>query len=126
MRSSIVLFTTTPEYLDGKPMHSYMGSWLGQNTIYYVKSYKDGQAEITLDRNNAKHFTNDGVCTKCMEHIIATRNPWTIAVWEYKDGRCIANCVHYPNKHWSENNNLQPSLMNMSVSEFWLYKEKSL
>ena len=83
MRSCIVLFTTTPEYWDDekqKPLHSYMGSFLGRNTVYYIKSYKNGEIDITYDKKDAMRFTNDDLCTECMEQIIATKNPWTIAV----------------------------------------------
>ena len=121
MRSCIVLFTTTPEYWDNeklKPLHSYMGSFCGRNTIYYVKSYKDGIIDISYNKDEAMRFTNDEFCTECMEQIVATKNPWTIAVHNYHNGKCVSECVHYPNEHWHKNNNLQPSLMYMSVKEF--------
>ena len=126
MRSCIVLFTTTPEYWDDektKPLHFYLGSFLHKNPIYYVTSYKDGIIGTSHNEKDAKHFTNDVECTKCMEQIVATKNPWTIAVWHYEtkqygDKRRIFECVHYPNEHWHRNNNLQPSLMYRSVSDF--------
>lgn len=126
MRSCIVLFTTTPEYWDdekAKPLHSYSGSFFHKNPIYYVTSYKDGVIGTSRNEKDAKHFTNDVECTKCMEQIVATKNPWTIAVWNYEtkqygDKRRVSECVHYPNVHWHRNNNLQPSLMYRSVSDF--------
>ena len=121
MKSCIVLFTTIPEYWDDektRPLHSYMGSFCHKNPVYYVESYKDGNIKVTYDKEKAKRFTNDVECTKCMEQIIATRNPWTIAVWHYERGNCLCERVHYPNEHWNDNNNLQPSLMNRSVMEF--------
>ena len=125
MRSCIVLFTTEPEYWDDekqKPLHSYMGSFFGRNTVYYIKSYKNGEIDITYDKKDAMRFTSDDLCTECMEQIIATKNPWTIAVHSYNGDKAIAECVHYPNEHWGKNNNLQPSLMNMSVSDFCIKK----
>ena len=126
MRSCIVLFTTEPEYWDDektKSLHSYSGSFFHKNPVYYVTSYKDGVIGTSRNEKDAKHFTNDVECTKCMEQIVATKNPWTIAVWHYEntqygDKRRICECVHYPNVHWHRNNNLQPSLMNRSVSDF--------
>lgn len=121
MRSCIVLFTTTPEYWDDektKPLHSYSGSFFHKNPVYYVTSYKDGKIGISRYKEDAKYFTDDVECTKCMEQIVATKNPWTIAVWHYKGNKCEFECVHYPNEHWHRNNNLQPSLMNRSVSDF--------
>ena len=99
-----------------------MGSFFGRNTVYYIKSYKNGEIDITYDKKDAMRFTNDDLCTECMEQIIATKNPWTIAVHSYSGDKAIAECVHYPNKHWGKNNNLQPSLMNMSVSDFCIKK----
>ena len=126
MRSCIVLFTTEPEYWDDektKPLHSYSGSFFHKNPVYYVTSYKDGVIGTSRNEKDAKHFTNDVECTKCMEQIVATKNPWTIAVWNYEtkqygDKRRVSECVHYPNVHWHRNNNLQPSLMYRSVSDF--------
>ena len=121
MKSCIVLFTTIPEYWDDKktrPLHSYMGSFCHKNPVYYVESYKNGNIKVTYDKEKAKRFTDDIECTKCMEQIIAMRNPWTIAVWHYERGKCLCECVHYPNEYWKVNNNLQPSLMNRSVSDF--------
>ena len=121
MKSCIVLFTTIPEYWDDektRPLHSYMGSFCHKNPVYYVESYKNGNIKVTYDKEKAKRFTNDVECTKCMEQIIATRNPWTIAVWHYERGNCLCECVHYPNEHWKDNNNLQPSLMNRSITDF--------
>ena len=125
MRSCIVLFTTEPEYWDDektKPLHSYSGSFFHKNPVYYVTSYKDGVIGTSRNEKDAKHFTNDVECTKCMEQIVATKNPWTIAVHSYNGDKAIAECVHYPNEHWGKNNNLQPSLMNMSVSDFCIKK----
>ena len=99
-------------------MHCYSGSFLHKNPIYYVTSYKDGRIKTSCNEKDAKHFTDDIECTKCMEQIIATRHPWTIAVWYYEKGNCLGECVHYPNEYWKINNNLQPSLMNRSVSDF--------
>lgn len=126
MRSCIVLFTTEPEYWDdkkSKPLHSYSGSFFHKNPVYYVTSYKDGIIGTSRNEKDAKHFTNDVECTKCMEQIVATKNPWTIAVWNYEtkqygDKKRVSECVHYPNVHWHRNNNLQPSLMYRSVSDF--------
>ena len=121
MKSCIVLFTTTPEYWDDektRPLHCYSGSFLHKNPIYYVTSYKDGKIKTSCNEKDAKHFTDGIECTKCMEQIIATRNPWTIAVWHYERGKCLCECVHYPNENWKDNNNLQPSLMNRSVMDF--------
>ena len=121
MKNCIVLFTTTPEYWDDektRPLHSYSGSFFHKNPIYYVESYKNGNIEITYDKEKAKRFTDDIECTKCMEQIISTRNPWTIAVWHYEGNRCVCECVHYPNEHWHRNNNLQPSLMYRSITDF--------
>ena len=121
MKSCIVLFTTTPEYWDdetARPLHCYSGSFLHKNPIYYVTSYKDGKIKTSCNEKDAKHFTDDIECTKCMEQIIATHHPWTIAVWQYEKGKCLCECVHYPNEYWKVNNNLQPSLMNRSVSDF--------
>ena len=120
MKSCIVLFTTTPEYWDDektRPLHSYMGSFCHKNPVYYVESYKNGNIKVTYDKEKAKRFTDDIECTKCMEQIIATRNPWTIAVWHYERGKCLCECVHYPNEHWKDNNKLQPYLMNRSVKK---------
>ena len=121
MKSCIVLFTMIPEYWDDektRPLHSYMGSFCHKNPVYYVESYKNGNIKVTYDKEKAKRFTDDIECTKCMEQIIATRHPWTIAVWHYERGNCLCECVHYPNEHWNDNNNLQPSLMNRSVIDF--------
>lgn len=101
-----------------RPLHSYMGSFCYKNPVYYIESYKNGNIKVTYDKEKAKRFTDDVECTKCMEQIIATRHPWTIAVWHYERGNCLCECVHYPNEHWNDNNNLQPSLMNRSVMEF--------
>ena len=121
MKNCIVLFTTIPEYWDDektKPLHSYMGSFCHKNPVYYIESYKGGNIKVTYDKEKAKRFTDDVECTKCMEQIIATYHPWTIAVWHYERGNCLCECVHYPNEHWKDNNNLQPSLMNRSIMEF--------
>jgi hypothetical protein len=126
MRSCIVLFTTTPEYRDDekrKPLHYYGGGFHFGIPTYYVTSYKDGRIGTSLNKKDAKHFTNDVECTKCMEQIVATKNPWTIAVWNYEtnkygEKKLTFEGVHYPNEHWSRNNNLQPSLMYRSVSDF--------
>ena len=126
MRSCIVLFTTTPEYWDDekkRPLHYYGGSFHFGTPIYYVTSYKDGRIGTSLNKKDAKHFTDDVECTKCMEQIVATKKPWTIAVWDYEtnkygDKKLTFESVHYPNEHWGNNNNLQPSLMYRSVSDF--------
>lgn len=120
MRNNIVLFSEDPEYWDDeekKPLHHYSGSFL--NTVFYIKSFVDDVFEITTDIDRAMRFTDDDLCTRCMERLIETKNPWTIAVWNYVGERLVAQGVHYPNTYWSENGNLQPSLMNRTVSEFW-------
>ena len=95
-----------------------MGSFCHKNPVYYVTSYENGRIETSCDEKDAKHFTDDIECTKCMEQIIATRHPWTIAVWHYERGKCLCEGVHYPNENWKDNNNLQPSLMNRSITDF--------
>lgn len=122
--SNVVLFTEDPEYWDDdekKPLHHYSGSFL--NTVFYIKSFVDDVFEITTDIDKAMRFTDDNLCTRCMERIIETKNPWTISVWSYVGGKMVAQGVHYPNTYWSENGNLQPSLMNRTVSEFWENKK---
>ena len=124
MKNCIVLFTDDPEYWDDeekKPLHHYSGSFT--KTVFYIKSFKDDVFWITTDIDMAMRFTDDNLCTRCMERIIETKNPWTIAVWSYEGKKMVAQCVHYPNTYWSENGNLQPSLMNRTVSEFWENKK---
>ena len=126
MKNCIVLFTDDPEYWDDeekKPLHHYSGSFLNMNTVFYIKSFIDDVFEITTDIDKAMKFADDNLCTRCMERIIETKNPWTIAVWSYEGKKMVAQCVHYPNTHWSRNGNLQPSLMKRSVSEFWKNKK---
>ena len=123
MYTSIIIFSTQPEYdFKGNPTYSYLGG----NRKQFVRGFNNeqGVTDVVYTEEDAMHFKDDAKCTECMEWIVANKNPFQIAVWEYKNGKLLSQCVHYPNKNWGKNNNLQPSLMYISVSEY--YKNKGI
>lgn len=109
---NVVVFSTIPEYTkDGEPWHTY---WVSTSLDRkFVKSFKDGKLKTTNNENEAYKFRDDDECTACMEFIIKNEHPWTIALWDD-----VGQMVAYPNEHWWKNNNLMPSLMHRTVTEF--------
>lgn len=118
----VIVFSIEPSYYnDGSPYHSC----LCENNRWYVKSFEDGRLEITKNEEEADVFFSDKLVDECMQYIITNKKPWTISIWEYNGNKAVSECVHYPNEHWWNNKNLQPSLMNKSVAD-WMKEHNEL
>ena len=118
----IVAFTDVPER---DYRHTYDIIFDKFNT-FFVKDFKDGNLITTRNMIEAKHFTSDKECDDVMEYIVNNKNPFTMVVVEYKGNEISSECVHYPNKHWSINECLMPSLMNKSVKEWHKEHDKNI
>ena len=113
LTSCVVLFSTEPEYTYSCECHGK-----------FVKWFKDGRLETTREEEEAERFFRDTDVDRVMETLRKTYPVWTIAVWEYKGDRRMSEVAHYPNEHWGDNDNLQPSLMHKTVGD-WLEEKKN-
>ena len=93
-----------------------MGAWKSENRLF-VKSFINNNVYFTYNEEKAKNFISDKECDECMAQLILQYDVWTISIWDK-----IAQCVHYPNKSWDDNDYLQPSFIHRKgVEDF--YKE---
>jgi len=114
-RNCIIVFSTNKEYYaDGTPRHDC----LCERDRNFVKGFKDGKLITTREEDEAYQFFLDEQVDSCMSYILAHKNPWTVSIWNYEGNKIVLESVHYPNEHWSINGNLQPSLMNKTLSQW--------
>ena len=112
------------EYFDiNRPCHWYGGSLFGKTLfvgsgILPCHIYDGIKVHLTDDPNKATLFYKEEEVDKIMRHLVTQRKVWTISLWFYNGDKLIAQCVHYPNTHWSCNKNIEPSLLKTSVSEW--------
>ena len=131
LRTCTIAFTMIPDYDDsGREVHWYMTAY-GHDGAVFVKGFKDGVLETTRNEIEAKHFYSDDEADKVLEYLRDTQHPWTIALQDFKGNESVSACVHYPNRYWNNNGNLQPSLMHKTVQEWneeheQQYKEKKI
>ena len=67
---SKLVLSLVPEYssYDGKEIHGYYGAFYSQNRDFVMKFDRDEKSvEFTGDENDAFLFTDDDMCTECME-----------------------------------------------------------
>ena len=126
LKTCIVAFSTTPEYdSSGREYHS-CGIIYNKVDTVFVKDFRDGNLVTTREINEAKHFTSDKECDDALEYVVNNKKPFTIVVVDYKGNKIVCECVHYPNRYWSINGNLQPSLMHKSVNEWHQEHDKNI
>ena len=115
MNNCKVVFSREKDYTgNGKEWHTCRC----ESDRWFVKEYEEGRIELTRDEDEAMRFFSDGDVDECMKVILEKYHPWTLAIWDYVGDRGVSECVHYPNGHWWENGDLQPSLMNKSVGDW--------
>lgn len=118
LRTCTIAFTTIPDYdLEGREVHKYFTAY-GHDGAVFVKNFKDDVLETTRNVIEAKHFYYDDEVDKVLEYLRDTQHPWTIALQEFNGNKSVSACVHYPNHHWNNNGNLQPSLMRKTMQEW--------
>lgn len=114
--AKIVVCLKREDGYEGNLSHTYMGAWSNENRLF-IKDFINNKIKFTYNEEKAKNFFIDKECDECMAQLILQYNVWTIAIWDK-----IAQCVHYPNKSWEDNDYLQPSFIHRKgVEDF--YKE---
>lgn len=84
---SKLVLSLVPEYCgcDEREIHSYWGAFYHQNRDFVMKFDRDdGSVEFTGDEDDAFLFTDDEMCTECMEILRDKYHAFTIAQWIYK------------------------------------------
>lgn len=115
--AKIVVCLKKEDGYEGNLSHTYMGAWRNENRLFIKDFIKNKKIKFTYNEEEAKNFFIDKECDECMAQLILQYNVWTIAIWDK-----IAQCVHYPNKSWEDNDYLQPSFIHRKgVEDF--YKE---
>jgi hypothetical protein len=118
LQTCTIAFTMVPEHdINGHEEHWYLTAY-GHNGAVFVKSFKDGVLETTRNAIEAKHFYSDDEADKVLEYLRDTQHPWTIALQDFEGNKSVCASVHYPNRNWNNNGNLQPSLMHKTVREW--------
>lgn len=132
LHTCTIAFTKTPNYNNsGYEVHWYFTAYGLDDDAVFVKSFEDGVLETTRNEIEAKHFYSDDEVDKALEYLRDTQHPWTIALQDFEGNKSVSAGVHYPNSYWSNNGNLQPSMMHKTVREWneehkQQYKEKKI